>query len=326
MLNAYYQDGNRLVATQELTDPAGRRPVWIDLLSPTTDEDHAVEQLLGISVPSHAEMQEIEVSSRLYSEGGANFMTITNVTRLDTNEPVKTPLTFILKNGTLVTVRFIDPRSFQIYSAQCQRPNGTASQDGEYVMLGLIETIVDRTADALEQIAAAVDGISHDVFRNRAEAESKARDLQGVIEHIGRQGDALSMIQEGLVTIRRAVAYHNATTSEADKRPRETRQRIRLIERDTASLAEHAGSMSNKISFLLDATLGLINLEQNQIIKIFSVAAVVLLPPTLVASVYGMNFHYMPELSLPFGYPMALGMMVLAAVLPYLYFKRRKWL
>ena len=201
-------------------------------------------------------------------------------------------------------------------------------------MLGLVEAIIDRAADALERIGDEVDAISREVFRNKSPSVSKkTHNLQSLIEQIGRKGDLLTKIRESLVSIARLVAYHSAIESSGRvldatrrKSPKEIRQRIKLIQRDATSLGDHAIFLSGKINFLLDATLGLINLEQNQIIKIFSVAAVVFLPPTLVASIYGMNFDFMPELHWLPGYPLALALMVLSAVVPYLYFKQRGWL
>jgi len=209
-----------------------------------------------------------------------------------------------------------------------QRPNGVSCESGELAMLGLLEAMIDRTADALERIGNEVDGISREVFRkNNSSVTKKTRDLQSLIEQIGQKGDFLSVIRESLVSVGRLVAYHTALDGIGTRKAiKESRQRVKLIQRDATSLGDHALFLSNKINFLLDATLGLINLEQNQIIKIFSVAAVVFLPPTLVASIYGMNFDVMPELKFHFGYPVALLMMVLSAYLPFLYFKRRGWL
>jgi magnesium transporter len=300
--------------------------VWIDLLNPTPEEDARVEHFLGNSIPTRDEMQEIELSDRLYHEHGAEFMTMTALSSLDLDEPIKTPVTFILKGTVLVTVRYADSKPFQTYAARAQRPGGTSCAMGELVMLGIVETLVDRTADALERIGDDIDLVSREVFRKKGSATRATRDLQAVIEQIGHKGDLLTKIRESLVSLGRMIAYHSAIDLEQRKLAKESRQRVRLIQRDATALGEHAAFLSGKITFLLDATLGLINLEQNQIIKIFSVAAVVFLPPTLVASIYGMNFSVMPELHLPFGYPLAIGLMILSAIAPYLYFKRRGWL
>ena len=193
-------------------------------------------------------------------------------------------------------------------------------------MLGLIEAMIDRIADALERVSDHVDSISRDVFRRRAgKASHQTRNLQSIIEQIGREGDLLSMVSEGLISMVRLLTYHTAVEGGGRKSSR-PRQKAKSLQRDAVSLSDHAARLSSKINFLLDATLGLINLEQNQIIKIFSVASVVFLPPTLVASIYGMNFHFIPELNWSGGYFWALGLMVLSAVLPYLYFKQRGWM
>jgi magnesium transporter len=330
MLSAYRSNAELLAAAEfpgsgeELS-----ALVWIDMLNPTAEEDRAVEEALGISIPSQDEMQEIELSSRLYAENGAEFLTMTALANLDSDEAVKTPITFILKRSALVTVRWSDPRPFTAYRMRAARQKEALSGSGEQVMMGLLEALVDRTADALERVGNEIDAISRAVFGNKArKVNKKTHDLQAVIEQLGRKSELLTMVQESLVSLGRLTAYHVALEQVSKPTPsaRETKSMLKMIQRDAVSLGEHARGLIGRINFLLDATLGLINLEQNQIIKIFSVAAVVFLPPTLVASIYGMNFEFMPELAWPFGYPFALGLMVLSAVLPYLFFKRKGWL
>ncbi|ODT83634.1 MAG: magnesium transporter [Pelagibacterium sp. SCN 64-44] len=301
--------------------------VWLDLLNPSPEETRRVEALLGIVIPTRAEMAEIELSSRLYSEDGAEFMTMTALFGLDTDDPVKAEVTFILKQDVLVSVRFADPKPFTAYLIRAQRPNAIPCATGTEVFLGLLESLTDRTADALEKLGNEIDQVSRHVFRRKStSAEKFQRDLRSVIEQIGAKAELLTMIQESLVSISRLTAYHGASAVGPSKAARDARQLGKLVQRDALSLGEHARTLTTKVNFLLDATLGLINLEQNQIIKIFSVVAVVLLPPTLVGSIYGMNFDIMPELHWDFGYPLSLGLMVLSAVLPYLFFKRRGWL
>ncbi|AHK43112.1 MULTISPECIES: magnesium transporter CorA family protein [Ensifer] len=329
MLRIYKSQNSHLVLVDMLDGLASPTPViWFDLLNPSVEETRLVEGQLGIEIPTRDEMQEIELSDRLYQEDGAQFMTMTAVAKLDSDYPVKVPVTFIVKGVTLVTVRHADPKPFQTYANRLQKANGQGCETGELAMLGLLEAMIDRTADALERAGSEVDGISREVFRKtNASATKKTRDLQSLIEQIGQKGDLLTIIRESLVSIGRLVAYHVALEGIGPRKAaKESRQRIKLIQRDATSLGDHALFLSNKINFLLDATLGLINLEQNQIIKIFSVAAVVFLPPTLVASIYGMNFEVMPELQWQFGYPYALALMVLSAIVPFLYFKRRGWL
>ena len=322
MLRSYSWRTNHLAPIDPFDGP-DVPPVWIDLVNPTPEETAKAEALLGVVLPSRDEMEEIELSARLYHEDGAEFMTITALANVETESPIKTPVTFILKNATLLTLRHAEPRSFRAYQVRSQRPGLISSATGERAMFGLVEAVVDRLADTLERVSDDIDALSADIFRNKqSNVTKKTRNLQSLIERIGRQGDLLSMVRESLVSINRLTAYHSAL-QQTDK---EARQRSKLIQRDVVSLAEHSAFMSQKINFLLDATMGLINLEQNQIIKIFSVAAVALLPPTLIASNYGMNFDHMPELHWLFGYPFATVLMVLSALLPYLYFKRRGWL
>jgi len=224
-------------------------------------------------------------------------------------------------------VRYAEPRPIQIFAQRALKSDNVPCGTGEQIMLGLLEALVDRVADALERAGARIDVISHEVFRPAASKRSaKARNLQSVIENIGREGEFLGLTRESLVSINRLSAYHLAASENEHRTDKESRVRLRLVQRDVGSLSDHATYLTGKNQFMLDATLGLINLEQNQIIKIFSIAAVCLMPPTLVASVYGMNFKHMPELDWEFGYPMSLVLMIIAAILPYLYFKRRGWL
>jgi magnesium transporter len=333
MLRIHRCEGDRLVArTLPGADGSGlgpsEGPLWLDLLNPTPEEDACVERALGISLPSREEMQEIEMSARLYNEGGAEFMTITAIAKLDSDEPVTTPITFVLKGANLATVRFAEPRAFRSIVARAQRPNAVACSTGEQVMLSLIEALIDRMADTLESVAADIDAISRSVFRHRSQngRPSKSRDLAATIEQIGSNGDLLTKLRESLVSINRLLSYHSAAEAEDKRALKEVRARIKSLHRDAVALSDQSNFLSNKTNFLLDATLGLINLEQNQIIKIFSIVAVVLMPPTLVASIYGMNFAHMPELNWTLGYPTALLLMAVAAVVPYLWFKREGWL
>lgn len=300
---------------------------WIDLLNPSREEDRYVENLLGISVPTREEMQEIEHSSRLYSDNGTEYMTINIGANLDTERPILSPVTFVLNGTVLVTVRYENPLPFAMFTARVKKANAVPCASGEQIMVGLLEAIVDRIADALEGIGMRIDAISQNVFQQpEGKKKPRKKDFQNAIVQIGKEGDRLSLLRESLVTITRALTYHKAI-SEADKREQKNaRQRLRTLQRDTASLTEHSAYLAGKITFLLDATLGLINLEQNQIIKIFSIAAVCLMPPTLIASLYGMNFKHIPELQLEYGYPMVLVAMVISAILPFVYFKRKGWL
>jgi len=298
--------------------------VWIDLLNPKREEELKVERALKIEVPTREEQREIEASSRLYQENGAQFMTATVLYQTDTAEPVTTPITFILAGNRLITLRYAEPRAFSIFSARCRKPDPSLT-NGTAVLIGLIETIVDRMADFIERIQSEVDTLSHSIFEMRGGTATRQRRFDVVLKSIGREGELTSRARESTHSLGRLLTFltHAANERKEDKL---LKARIRTAARDVASLADHVAFLAGKIIFLLDATLGMINIQQNDIIKIFSIAAVVLLPPTLVASVYGMNFEVMPELKWIIGYPFALALMVLSAALPYLYFKRKGWL
>lgn len=307
-------------------EPDGPLPeaaVWVDLFSPTVQEDRLVEALLGSPVPTREEMQEIEVSSRLYVENGARYMIATLMCQSESATPKTTPVTFILTKHRLATVRYDEPRPFAIVEHKLARAC-PPKVSGESVLMDLLDAIIDRSADIQERIGAEVDQISHSIFEPEADAE--APDYKDVLKALGRKGDLTSKVRESLVSIGRLLLF---LTNEADsmKWPKDMRTQLQSMQRDVMSLSDHATYLSNKVMFLLDALLGIVNIDQNSIIKIFSIAAVIFMPPTLVASIYGMNFHSgMIELDWAYGYPWALFLMVLAAVGPLLFFKWKKWL
>jgi magnesium transporter len=295
--------------------------VWLDLVRPTAQEDKAVEQFLGIAVPTREEMQEIEVSSRLYIENGARYMTATLMCSSDSDAPKTTPITFILSHHRLATVRYDDPRPFAIVETKLGR-NCPAKVAGDSILFDLLDAVIDRAADILERVGGEVDELSRVIFEPE---DAKPPVYNEVLKKLGRLGDLTSKVRESLVSIGRVLLFL-ANESEGLKWGKDTRTQLQSMQRDVISLTDHASYIGNKVTFLLDAMLGVVNLQQNAIIKIFSVAAVVLMPPTLVASIYGMNFKHMPELDWPMGYPMALVIMLLAAIVPYMYFKWKKWL
>jgi magnesium transporter len=304
--------------------PLPETAVWIDLFNPTPAEDKAVEKLAGIAVPTRDEMQEIEISSRLYIENGARYMTATLMCQSDTQTPKTTAVTFILAGHRLVTVRYDEPKPFTLVENKLAR-SCAASVTGEQVLMELLDAIIDRCADILERIGADVDVVSHDIFEPESERHGNAKRYSQILIAIGRKGDLTSKVRESLVSIGRLVTFLSAVM-EGVKWSKDMREQLKTQQRDVASLTDHASYLSNKITFVLDAMLGVVNLEQNNIIKLFSVMAVVLMPPTLIASIYGMNFKSMPELEWTHGYPLALLAMVAAAVVPYWVFKLKKWL
>jgi len=269
-------------------------------------------------------MQEIEISSRLYYEDGVSFMTAILPAQTDEDEPFMGPVTFVLAGDKLITVRYHEPRAFQTFPLRAEKVS-VGCRDGEAVLVALLEVIIDRLADILERAGMDVDAISRTVFRHSGAGTGQTRDFQDVLEQIGRKGDLNSNIRDSVVTLERLIGFlgHATVQRKSDK---DIRTRVKTLARDAHSLTGHASFLSQKITFLLDATLGMVNIEQNAIIKIFSVAAVAFLPPTLIASIYGMNFEFIPELDWRLGYPLALTLMLASAVLPYWYFKRRGWL
>ncbi len=299
--------------------------MWFDLYEPTVEERARIEAALAIALPTREEMREIEPSSRLYVEGDASYMTATILNRADDPNPSADPITFVLSRHTLVTLRYVDPRPVTSFAARIARQPGTCG-GGEDALIGLLEAFVDRFADILERVSLDLDNTSRTIFDTEPSRAGGERDLQAVLKTLARNDDLASTARESLLSISRVSRFFGTIVEGGPKKEtKDLKARLKTIDRDITSLAEHAGFETNKINFLLNATLGMINIEQNRIIKLFSVAAVVFLPPTLVASLYGMNFKHMPELEWDYGYPMAIALMILSAVVPYLFFKGKGW-
>jgi magnesium transporter len=324
MLSVYVPRANSLDRVPVAADvDVPESAVWFDLINPNLQEDKIVERQVGIAVPTREEMQEIEVTSRLYVENGARYMTATLMCQSDTDAPKTTPVTFILSGHRLITVRYDEPRPFMIVGTKLARvcpPTVT----GESVLMDLLDAVIDRAADILERIGAEVDQVSHDIFEPEGRAD-RTRSYNEILKMIGKKGDLASKVRESLVSIGRLLLYL-ANEADSMRWAKETRSQLRGMQRDVQSLSDHATYLANKITFVLDALLGVVFIEQNNIIKIFSIAAVVLMPPTLVASIYGMNFKHMPELDWTLGYPLAIALMLIAAALPYFIFKWKRWL
>ncbi len=298
--------------------------LWIDLYEPTREEDQQVEELLGVSIPTHEDMDDIEPSELLWTENGARYMTMRLLVKVNTNGPEISAVTFILAGKVLVTVRYCDPKAFSNFVGHASKPGG-CGESAEAIMAGLIDAIIERAAEVLQETGDRLDTISRGVFKDSVKQGDRNATLQRTLQALGRHGDLISKSRESLVSIERVLLSFSAGLK-APHISSNLREEVKATLRDLQSLEEHASFQSSKIQFLLDATLGLVNLEQNNIIKLFSVMAVIFMPPTLVASIYGMNFEHMPELKWEYGYPMALALMVVVAVAPYLIFRWKNWL
>ena len=324
MLKIYQQQNGGLkgVVLSD-TDPIPADSVWIDLLSPTNEERRKVNTMVGMEMPTRADMEEIEVSSRLYQEDGGIFLTALILSNMETDSPVADVVSFVLTHDKLMTIRYIDPQPFRTFAARVVR--GSANpQRAEMVLMNLLDVIIDRMADVLERAGADIETISRDIFQPQEGKIMQSKDFQEVLRRLGRKHDLTGKMRESLLSFSRVLSF---LTPAMDGKPnKDVRTHIKTLTRDVQSLQDHTSFLGGKLNYLLDATLGLINIDQNNIIKIMSVAAIVFLPPTLLASIWGMNFQNMPDLHSPVGYPIALVAIVISGILPYVWFKRRGWL
>ena len=314
-------DGMRARPTADSCEAA----VWIDLLNPSKAEEASIESMAGVAVPTREEMAEIEVSSRLYVENGAYFMTATILYAVDSPEPQATQMTFILTDKRLITVRYAEPRAVQMFLSRASKGDVTCDSPVA-IMLGLLESIIDREADLIERLQLDMERISQTIFDRKGGSRSRSSRFDVILKQIGKAGEISSRARESLLSIGRVFTFLGQVLAQRPTQDPAILQRLKTEEKDVQSLTDHIAYLNARITFILDASLGLVSIEQNQIIKLFSVAAVMLMPPTLIASIYGMNFKHMPELQWEWGYPAAIGLMFASALGFYIYFRRRGWL
>lgn len=319
MLHAYVPQNGHLLRLDP--EEGLERALWIDLYRPMPEQVAAMAAL-GVAVPTLADMEEIEISNRLYREDDLEVMTVVLPGLSEHKEAMAGPVTFMLSPARLVTVRHHAPRPFETFPDRANRATLSCTSP-ERVFLGLVEEIVGRLADLMEGIGRSVDQISASVFPSEGPATAEA--LQSALHRVGRESELLSRIRLGLLTIERMLSYFGQTIDDRGD-AHALRAAVKGEMRDIQALGVHADFLSQRIAMATDATLGMINLQQNATVRALSVVAALFLPPTLIASAYGMNFRLMPELDWPWGYPMAIGLMVLSAVLSWLYFKWRRWL
>lgn len=323
MLRAYGPDCDGSVITAEGRIPA--TATWIDLEEPTREEEQLVERSLGFAVPTREDMVEIEPSSRLYERDGALVMTVSVLFGVQEGHPQSEPISFVLKGSKLVTVRYVTPKPWLAFSREAPHAKALV-KDATTALARLLDAIVDRLADELEDAGAEIERLSHQTFHRDADERVSTKQLQVVLRRIGQVQTLIAKIRVTAISTARALSFLASSDRLHGPECARIRDLITSLSTDVAALVDHSSYLSGQLTFLLDASLGLISIEQNAAMKLFSWMAVVFLPPTLIAGIFGMNFHYMPELDEVWGYPMSLALMLVSAVLPLWILKRRGWI
>ncbi len=343
MIIAYTYTDEGEIEKVELSagDPIPKSTSWIDLLDPSMEEDKYIQKATKIDAPTREEMDKFEVMSPFYKEGDSYYMTITAIQKMDRDYPEGTAITFILHPKFLVTLRYSRPKAFSYFSSRALR-DAELCESPAVVLEGLVESMVHSLADALEKTGNEIDQMLIDIFekpstlseirkRKKLKQDNEEEEVEvssseyytDLIKRVGRAGNLISKVRESLVSINRMLIFFGQIDESRYLSKKELRNQFRNLTREIHSITEYANFLSQRNSFLLDATLGMLNVEQNATIKLFTIAAAMFLPSTLIASIYGMNFTYMPEVDWVLGYPFALLLIVASAGLSYYFFKRR---
>jgi magnesium transporter len=303
-----------------------RDVVWIDLLNPTAEESALVASQKNVRVPSLDSLREIESSSRLAVDHEVVYLSVPAVARGDTPDAHLSPTGYILAESVLVTVRFAALSIFDAVVEQVTKDKERRSPVAVFV--ALLEATVDRGADVLEHLGAELDKVSKSVFRgdpSRARHIVRSNDaLRRALTAVGTTGDRLAIARDALLGVSRVAPF--VLSLRRSWITSEMQSKLEAVQKDVVSLNDYESQLSNKVQFLLDAILGFITIQQNDLFKILTIASVVGIPPMLVAGIYGMNFKYMPELNWVGGYPFGLTMIVLSGLIPLVWFKWRGWL
>ena len=312
-----------VIATEQDALPEGA--LWIDLLDPTREEEALAEKLLGTNIPTRAQLAEIEPSSRFHQTNGITYLTMSVLHGVDAGQPGSDPIGFILTDKHIVSVRYIDPKPFIIFAENMYAEPETVG-DARTLLVRLLDAIVDRLADEFEVAGKEVEAISRQIFSHRnyrAKRHPEAR-LEVLLLRIGKVQQLLAKLRETSVSTTRLLTFLSSIA--AIEEDGANRRHVDSLIADTKALSDHSNFVGDNLTFLLDASLGLISLEQNLVMKLFSVFAVVFMPPTLIAGLYGMNFEHMPELEWVYGYPFALTLIAASAIIPVWIARRRGWL
>jgi len=322
LLTAYRESGDEWRQGAALPDQV----IWLDLIDPSDDECRLVESLTKIRLPTKEMLSEIEVSSRLIVERGVLYLSTPAVAKGDLDRPEISPVGFVLAPRFLVTVRYAQLASFDSIAAQVRADDTLDCSIG--IFAALLEAMVDRGADMLEHLGARIDKVSKSVFHGnpssrRHPARSTAH-LRQILSGIGMNGEHLAQARDVLLGVGRLASFVGDIAQ--DWIPDAFRARLDAVAKDVASLNDYETHLSDKVQFLLDAVLGFISIEQNDLFKVLTIVSVIGVPPTLLAGVWGMNFKTMPELNWDWGYPLAWLAIILSTALPLLWFKRRGWL
>ena len=297
---------------------------WLDLCDATEEERSAVERATGLRVPTQAAIHEIETTSRVYTENGAMYLSTPLPSSANASEPLSA-VGFVLTRERLITVRFAPHPVFDGIFKGCE---GATPLPACEIFLRVMEALVDRAADRLEQCSSELDVLSHGAFhseRSRKRAVKHTSDiLRATLRKLGQIGDHISQIRDTLLGFGRIAAFV-CETGDTVLTPAQ-HPRLNAVRADISSLNDYQQHLSGKVQFLLDATLGFISIEQNDVVKTLTIVSVVGVPPVLVGGIYGMNFEHMPELHWVFGYPFAMLLMVVTGLLPLVWFKRSGWM
>jgi magnesium transporter len=298
--------------------------VWIDLLEPTDEERAKVGQALELRMPARSELEEIESSSRAFIEKTALYLSTPVLEGTDCRNEVLTTVGFVLSKKTLVTLRFAQVAAFDAVQRSAEQEKLGAND----ILLRLLEGIVDHTADALEHASADLEKISNATFHaerpRKRQMKAASEELYAGLRKLGKMADRASRLRDTLLGVGRIATF--ALEADEGKRFASGSASLQVVRRDVGSLTDYHAHLSGKIQFLLDATLGFISIQQNDIVKALTIASVVGVPPVLIVGIYGMNFKHMPELDWALGYPFALILLVVSALLPLGWFKWRGWM
>jgi magnesium transporter len=310
------------------TYPGGSSPaaaVWIDLLDPSEDERRQASATCGVEIPSRYALEEIEASSRLRARGDVLTLSMPIASKSSAGESMPTPLGFVLTPKLLVTVRYAELHAIKPALEHLEHDAKPTSID---MFALLVEAMVDYAADLLEQISGKLNEISQDVFRRNLQESRRSvvranRALKETLRELGAAGNRLSHIRDSILGLQRIAPFAMENGKNWIGEP--VQARLKTVSKDLQSLADFEVHLTDKVQFLLDAVLGFINTEQNDIFKVLTIVSVVGIPPTLVASMYGMNFDTIHEYHWRYGYAWGLFLIVVSAILPTAWFKWRGW-